>query len=106
MCSQPSRDNLKRELQNSLCRPNLMILTSVRFLANQHILLAIGDLREIRIRRQKRKFGPKWSFATPSTDVTFVKSRSPKFCWYVMSKPIFPRNCVIYFCTLRYQPDW
>jgi hypothetical protein len=43
-----------------------MILTSVRFLANRHILLAIGDLREIRIRRQKREFGPKWNFATSS----------------------------------------
>ena len=45
-----------------------MILAPVRFLANRHILLAIGDLQEIRIRRQKRKFGPKWSFAAPSLD--------------------------------------
>ena len=52
--------------QNSLCRPNWMILTSVRFFANRHILLVIGGLREIRIRRQKRKFGPKWSFAISS----------------------------------------
>ena len=43
-----------------------MILAPVRFLANRHILLAIDDLREIRIRRQKGKFCPKWSFATTS----------------------------------------
>jgi hypothetical protein len=48
-----------------------MILTPVRFLANRHILLAIGDLREIRTRRQKRKFGSKWSFATPSEGLNF-----------------------------------
>ena len=30
-----------------------MILASVWFLANRHILLAIGDLQEIQIRRQK-----------------------------------------------------
>jgi hypothetical protein len=41
-----------------------MILALVWFLANRHILLAIGDLREIRIQRQKHKFDPKWSFAS------------------------------------------
>jgi hypothetical protein len=51
-----------------------MILMTVRFLANRHILLAIGDLREIRIRRQKRKFGPKWSFATPSNVINVNKA--------------------------------
>ena len=56
----------KRELQNSLWRPNLMILVSVWFLVNRHILLAIGDLQEIQSRRQKGKFGRKWSFAIPS----------------------------------------
>ncbi len=40
-----------------------MILVPVRFLANRHILLAIGGLREIRIRHQKGDFCPKWSFA-------------------------------------------
>ena len=59
---------LERQLQNSLCRPNSMILTPVRFLTNRHILLAIGDLRQIRTRRQKRGFGRKWSFATASRD--------------------------------------
>ena len=49
-----------------------MIFASVRFLANRHILLAIGDLREIRIRRKKGKFGPKWSFATTSRGVVDV----------------------------------
>jgi hypothetical protein len=43
-----------------------MIFVLVWFLENRHILLVIGDLREIQIQRQKRKFGPKWSFATPS----------------------------------------
>ena len=43
-----------------------MILTSVWFFANRHILLAIGDLQEIQIRRQKGEFGPKWGFAIPS----------------------------------------
>ncbi len=43
-----------------------MILMSVRFLANRHILLGIGDLREIRIRRQKRGFAPKWTSAITS----------------------------------------
>jgi len=45
-----------------------MILVSAWFLANRHILLAIGDLQEIQIRRQKGKFGPKWSFAIASND--------------------------------------
>jgi len=43
-----------------------MILVSVWFLVNRHILLAIGDLQEIQSRRQKGKFGRKWSFAIPS----------------------------------------
>ena len=49
-----------------------MILAPVRFLANRHILLAIDDLREIRIRRQKVKFGPKWSFATTSNSKKYI----------------------------------
>ena len=36
--------------------------------------MAIGDLREIRIRRQKRKFDPKGSFATPSNKQRRVDS--------------------------------
>ena len=31
---------------------------SVRLLANRHILFAIGDLREVRIRCKKGNFGP------------------------------------------------
>src|ERR1700722_4732243 len=50
--------DLERELQNSLWRPNLMILASVWFLANRHILLAIGDLQEIKSDAKRANLAP------------------------------------------------
>jgi len=53
-------------LQNSLCRPNSMILAPVRLLSKLTYLGKVGNLLRRRIRGQKRGFGPKWSFAKGS----------------------------------------
>ena len=61
-----------------------MILMSVRFLANRHILLVIGDLQEIRIRRQKGDFSPKWSFAIASKTKNYPPATTVK----VTTRPV------------------
>jgi hypothetical protein len=55
-----------------------VVLVLLWFLANRHILLVIGGLREIRIRRQKRKFGPKSSLAIPSLVNELQSNAAPK----------------------------
>ena len=50
-----------------------MNLAPVRFLANCHILLVIGNLREIRIRRRKRKFGPNGILQVPLNGQVFSR---------------------------------
>jgi len=57
---------MKSLLQNLLWSPNSMILAPVRLLRKLTYLGKVGNLRRMRIRGQKRGFGPKWSFAKGS----------------------------------------
>jgi len=52
-----------------------MILAPVRLLRKLTYLGKVGNLRRMRIRGQKRGFGPKWSFATPSNDLQGRRAR-------------------------------